>query len=123
VPNCGVAGSCYSGGGESARLEAYPLLVDLVVQQRSSLRQGRKKHFSGVKTIDFDTIAESALGRPFSLEGQYRVRKFFVFLGLIRLDYDEEDWVPTQRLLDLVAERREKSEQAGDEADEDGLAG
>jgi hypothetical protein len=39
------------------------------------------------------------------------------------LDYDEEDWVPTQRLLDLVAERREKSEQAGDEADEDGLAG
>jgi hypothetical protein len=100
-----------------------PPLVDLVVQQRRGHRRDGKKHFSGVETTDFDTIAESALGDPFSLEREYCVRQCFVFIGLIQLGDDEDEWVPTQRLLDLVAEKRKERGQAGDEADEDDLAG
>jgi hypothetical protein len=100
-----------------------PLLVDLVVRQRSGLRRGRKKHLSGVETMEFDSISESALGRPFSLEREYCVRQLFVFIGLLRLDYDEEEWVPTQRLFDLVAERRKESQQTNNKTGEDDPAG
>jgi len=100
-----------------------PPLVDLIVQQRSGLRRGSKKHFSGVETMDFDTIAESALGYPFSIERDYCVRQFFVFIGLIQLGSDEDEWSPTQSLLDLVAERRKESGQAGDKTDKGDPAG